>query len=77
MIDNWRQAIKFLSIQVQLVFSALLGAWILLTPEQMSYVLSFVPIMKPEKVPAVIALFGFLSAVAARLKAQPTLTQDK
>lgn len=66
LIDEWRDAWRFLSVQLSVLGSALAATWVLLPKEQQEAILSLIGVDGP----GVLAMVGFLAIVWGRLKAQ-------
>jgi hypothetical protein len=77
LIDNWRQAWRYLSVQVSAVASAAVAAWIVLPDAQRAELIALLPFDVGGKGPALLTLLGFLGVIFARLKAQPKLHDDE
>lgn len=72
LIPNWKDAWRYLSVQVQGVMSIALVVWVALPQDDRDAILSLLPVDK-SVAPALLALAGFVVAVVARVIAQPTL----
>lgn len=76
LIDNAKQWWRMLVIQVAAVWAAVITAWPLLTEAQRNDVMALLGI-PPEWLGGVAALVMFLTLVAARVKAQPSLHPEE
>lgn len=69
LIDEWRQAWRYLSVQASTFFAAVALTWIMLPADQQALILGILGVDGP----AWAALTGFVVIVITRLKAQPEL----
>lgn len=69
LIENWRDAWRFLTIQATTFFAAVWSGWLLLPSDQQVYLVSMLG-FDPAKVGPLLA---FAMIVVARLKAQPSI----
>lgn len=69
LIENWRQAWRFLTVQASVVFGAAWSGWLLLPPEQQIALVSMLG-FDPAKVGPLLA---FVMIILARIKAQPSI----
>lgn len=67
LIDDWRQAWRFLSVQLSALGAAASAAWIMLTDAQREALLSFLP---GGNGAAYVVLVTFVAIIAGRLKQQ-------
>ena len=72
LIPNWKDAWRYLSVQVQGIMSIALVVWVALPQTDRDAILSLLPVDK-SVAPALLALGGFIAAVLARVIAQPSL----
>lgn len=79
-IDEWRNALKFLSVQVQAIVAAIMSTWLLLGEQQQlqiaEYLSQYVPGLSKGNLPAIVTLIGVAATVMARLRSQPKLHED-
>lgn len=73
LIDDWRKAWQFLSVQVSGIFAAAVSAWMLLPHDQREDLLSLLPFSLGGRGPALVVLIGFVGVIVARIKSQPGL----
>lgn len=73
LIPDWRSAWKYLSVKASIIWSAVLGAWVLMPQSSQEVLLNLLPWSLGGKGPELIVLIGFVSVLLARLKAQPAL----
>lgn len=72
LIADWRDAWKFLSVRVNVLFAAVISTYMLLPESQQIALLSMLPFVGP-KAAGLIVVIGFVLSTAARVKAQPAL----
>jgi uncharacterized membrane protein HdeD (DUF308 family) len=72
LIEDWKKAGRFLSVQLSALGAAASAAWVLMPPEQQAGVLTFLGIEKPGTLAAV----GFAAVIVGRLIAQPALDRE-
>ena len=67
-IDDWKKAWRFLSVQLSALWTTLTAVWLITPEDQRAAILTAIGIDAAWRVVA-----GFVLVVVARLKAQPTL----
>lgn len=70
LIPDWRTSWKYLSVKASVIWSAVMGAWMLLPQSSQESMLNLLPWSFGGKGPELIVLIGFVSVLLARLKAQ-------
>lgn len=73
LIDDWKQAWRFLSVQLNVLVAAFMTVYMALPREDQVALLSFLPF--GEQGPAAAVLVLVLAQTLARLKAQPGLRE--
>lgn len=71
LIPEWRQAYKFLSVQLSTIFTTAVVVWLSLPEEQKASILEIIGVNGAST----LALVSFVMIVIARLKSQPNLPQ--